>query len=209
VLVLNSSWVPINVTTVYEAICKGLNDRARFVDPETYMTYDFESWVSTWDDAIRHAKIEVPSISTSRVFIRVPEVITTPGYGGMATGKCKGRPKFSRRNIYLRDRNQCQFCGKKLKTEELNLDHVIPKSKGGGMTWTNIVLSCIKCNDKKRNRTPEQAGMRLIRKPTVPKPGELRRSYGERLRRKLGRDIPSTWEGFLSKMFWEVGLQDD
>lgn len=221
VLVLNSGWMPIDVTSVYEAVCKVCNEgtkrnpgpRARFVDPETYITYDFEEWVETWEDAIRAAKFEKDKVMESPCLaFRIPEVIVLTKYDGDGTGFCKtsGRPpKFSRRNVYLRDNSTCQYCGKKCKTDESNLDHVIPKSKGGPMSWTNIVVSCIPCNDKKQNRTPEEAGMHLINRPRVPKPGELKRPWGSRLKNKLkGRVLPS-WEHFLGKMYWSVELRDD
>jgi len=208
VLVLNTSWIPIDVTTVYEAICMAVKERCRFVDPDTYACYDFEEWVVTWEDAIQHARVSMPSLSSPSVTVRIPTVVALTDYSGFATGKCRGRPKFSRRNIYLRDHNMCQYCGKKLRTDQLNLDHVVPKSQGGEMTWENIVLSCIPCNDKKKNRTPEKAGMRLISRPRAPKPGELKRPFGECLRRKLGRNIPSNWEAFVDKMYWDVGLSE-
>jgi hypothetical protein len=76
------------------------------------------------------------------------------------------------------------------------------------MTWTNIVLACIPCNDKKRDRTPEEAGMNLIRRPRVPGLGELKPPFGYRLRSKLGGNVPKTWEQFLGKLYWNVELKD-
>lgn len=221
VLVLNSGWMPIDVTSVYEAVCKVCNEgfhcntspRARFVDPETYMTYDFESWVNTWEDAIRASKLDADKVLESPCLaFRLPEVIVLTQYDGDGTGKSNGKiraPKFSRRNVYLRDRSTCQYCGKKCKTEESNLDHVIPKSKGGQMSWQNIVVSCIPCNNKKMNRTPAQSGMRLLNRPMTPKPGELRQPWGAKLKRKLGGKVLPSWENFLGKIYWEVGLRDD
>jgi 5-methylcytosine-specific restriction endonuclease McrA len=215
VLVLNKGWMPVDVTNVYDAVLKVCrhDPTAKFVDPETYVTYDFEAWVDTWEDAIRAAKFDADKVLESPCLaFRLPEVIVLTRYDGDGHARKSNRPpKFSRRNVYLRDRNTCQYCGRKCSTEESNLDHVIPKSKPycGQMTWTNIVVACVPCNDKKRNRTPEEAGMRLIRKPVVPKPGELKRPWGEKLKRKLrGRVLPS-WEHFLGKMYWEVGLKDD
>lgn len=75
------------------------------------------------------------------------------------------RPKFSRTNIFIRDNLECQYCGQKEKMSDLTIDHVVPKSQGGPKVWTNIVTACRPCNSKKRNRTPEQAGMVLLRKP--------------------------------------------
>jgi 5-methylcytosine-specific restriction endonuclease McrA len=76
--------------------------------------------------------------------------------------------KFSRRNVYARDNYRCQYCNKRHPVEELTCDHVIPRSRGGGTTWTNIVTCCVKCNRKKGGRTPEEAGFSLVRKPMRP-----------------------------------------
>jgi 5-methylcytosine-specific restriction endonuclease McrA len=213
VLVLNKGWMPIDVTNVYDAVLKVCRDKptARFVDPETYATYDFEEWVETWEDAVRAAKFDADKVLESPCLaFRLPEVIVLTKYAGDGhSHKSIRSPKFSRRNVYLRDEHTCQYCGKKCGTEESNLDHVIPKSKKGGMTWLNIVVACIPCNDKKKNRTPGEAGMKLIRRPRVPKPGELRRPWGDKLKRKLkGRVLPS-WEHFLGEMYWEVTLKED
>ena len=63
---------------------------------------------------------------------------------------------------------KCQYCGKKLPTKELNMDHVIPRDRGGGTSWENVVISCIRCNSKKSNRLPKEAGMRLLKEPKRP-----------------------------------------
>jgi len=80
----------------------------------------------------------------------------------------KKHVKFSRSNVYARDRWKCQYCGEKHKTDELNLDHVVPKSKGGKTCWSNIVTSCIDCNTKKRDLALSEAQMKLIKKPIRP-----------------------------------------
>ena len=208
VLVLNSGWVPIDVASVYDVIVMAVRGRCQFIDPETYTMYDFESWIGNWADATDYARIEMNFISSPSVSVRVPEIAVLRDYSGFGTGKRNGQPKMSRRNIYYRDKNICQYCGQKFRTEDLNLDHVIPKSKGGEMTWQNIVCSCIPCNDKKRNRTPAQAGMRLVRQPKPPSPEDMKRPFGQKLKRKLGKNVPQTWEQFLGKMYWEVGLED-
>lgn len=77
--------------------------------------------------------------------------------------------RFSRRNVYLRDENTCQYCGRVFRDEELNLDHVVPRDVGGKTNWENIVTACIRCNSRKANRLPEQAGMTLRRAPAKPK----------------------------------------
>lgn len=77
--------------------------------------------------------------------------------------------RFSRENIYLRDDHSCQYCYKWYPAKELTLDHVIPVSKGGPKSWLNVVTACRACNQKKRNRTPEQAEMPLLKPPVVPR----------------------------------------
>lgn len=197
VLVLNSQWRPIDIHSLHEAKKKVCRDkpRALFVDPETLERLDYGQWIESWDDAIRSAKN--------------PEIIVLTEYDGDGQGGKNNRPpKFSRRNVYLRDKNTCQYCGKKCSTEESNLDHVIPKSKGGPMNWKNIVVACIPCNNRKRDMTPAQANMSLIRQPFAPKAGDLKRRFGAKLRRKLKGNVRPSWENFLGKMYWDVGLKD-
>jgi 5-methylcytosine-specific restriction endonuclease McrA len=206
VLVLNTGWLPFDVTTVHTAICMLCRDnpRARLVDIDTYTTYSFEEWVNNFQEPnlnLRNDEV----IKTPHFSFRRPEVIVLSGYHGNGIGKSvSDKPKFSRRNIYLRDDRKCQYCGKTYGIKELNLDHILPKSKGGTMTWHNIVLSCVACNDKKRDRTPEQAGMSLIKKPTIPKYDDLKLSYYQRIKHKVGSQFPKTWEGFLGKVCLEV-----
>ena len=95
--------------------------------------------------------------------------------------------KFSRPNVYARDGFRCQYCGEKKKMSELNQDHVVPRKQGGRTVWDNIVASCYPCNDKKGARTPAQAGMKLLRKPSKPKTLPLERPDLSM------RDIPEQW----------------
>ena len=214
VLVLNTGWMPVDVTTVYEAVLKVCRDtpRALFVDSATYATYGFEAWVDTWEDAIRASKFQSDEVIESPCLaFRLPEVIMLTGYGGNGYGRSNQSrpPKFSRRNVYARDSSTCQYCGRKCLPKESNLDHVIPKSRGGQMSWKNIVVSCIPCNDRKQNRTPVEAGMNMLRSPRVPQASDLSRSWKDLLKQKLGGRLRPGWENFLGKMYWDVGLRDD
>ena len=83
-------------------------------------------------------------------------------------GHYKKAVKFSRVNVMTRDNFTCQYCGKRFAMKELNYDHVVPRHQGGLTEWTNIVTSCYPCNTRKDRRTPEQAGMRLLKKPKRP-----------------------------------------
>jgi len=105
--------------------------------------------------------------------------------------------KFSRQNIYARDRYKCQYCGDRFSTEDLTYDHVIPKSRGGRTEWKNIVTCCIDCNRKKGGRKPSEASMKLIRKPKRP-------AWVPAIRITVGfREIPQTWRDYL---YWNVEL---
>lgn len=97
--------------------------------------------------------------------------------------------KCNRKNVIWRDKNICQYCGNKFSFYDLTMDHVIPKSRGGDKSWTNIVACCKKCNTKKSNKTPEEARMPLIKKPSVP-----RWSIQILLRDK---EIPNEWNDFI------------
>ena len=196
-LVLNKNLMPVNIIPVCRAIMKVCADRALFLNVETFQTYDFASWVVDWDDAVKAAKIESDCIINTVDFgLFKPEIIVSSEYGGTGYKAGNRVPKFSRTNLYRRDLNTCQYCHKKCKTEDLTMDHVIPKEQGGKATWENIVLACFSCNQRKRNRTPEQAGMRLFRIPKKPKPGDLRINPMERIRRKMDSKSPKTWEQF-------------
>ena len=210
VLVLNRNWMPMNVTTVFDAVCDVYVGRALFVDPLTYATHDFESWVNTWKDAIDQSRVEVDRvIATSKHGVVAPEIISYLEYKGMGLPKTGRRqPKFSRRNVFSRDRNTCQYCGRTFSSENLNLDHVVPKSRGGQMTWENIVLSCIPCNTRKGSHTPKEANMSLVRTPYCPTAKQLYQPTPERLFQRFGRDVPVSWEMFLGKMYWDVELRD-
>jgi 5-methylcytosine-specific restriction endonuclease McrA len=105
--------------------------------------------------------------------------------------------KFSRQNIYARDRYQCQYCGDKYQPEELTYDHVLPKSRGGKTEWENIVTCCVECNRRKGGRTPQEAGMKLIRKPARP-------TWIPALKITIGfQRVPETWRDYL---YWNIEL---
>ncbi len=108
---------------------------------------------------------------------------------------------FSRRNLFARDESSCQYCGQKRETADLTYDHVVPRSQGGKTDWHNIVTCCVDCNRKKGGRTPEQAGMRLIKTPKRPErlPGVLTVTVGL-------QSAPDAWRDFL---YWNVRLDED
>lgn len=189
-LVLNRSWHAIHVTTVRRALSLLYQNAAKVVTPDTFEMHDFLSWAD-----LARAK-NTPCIRTVRLLIPAPEVIVLKGYDGVPIR----RVSFSRRNIYKRDKYTCQYCGRRRPTEDLSIDHVVPRSSGGKLSWTNCVISCLECNVKKGNRTLKEAGMRLIRQPTKP-------DWAPYLELTLGYRRQS-WEKFISDRYWDAELEE-
>ena len=157
VLVLNRSYLPIHVTTVRRAFTLIFQGTALAVGRD-YGTFDFESWM-------RQSMQRVEAIGTSRGPIRVPRVILLVRFDRVP----KRHVRYSRVNIFARDKFTCQYCGAKPHRSELNLDHVIPRSLGGRTTWENVVCCCVDCNRRKGGRTPKQARLDLLRRPVKPR----------------------------------------
>ncbi len=137
VLVLNATFEPINVTAVRRALVLLLKGVAQA-------------------EELNHAEIHSASNA-----VRVPSVIRLLAYRHIP----QQTRALSRKNILLRDRNICQFCGKIFPASDLTLDHVVPRSRGGRSSWENLVACCYQCNNHKGDRTPEEAGLQLVRRP--------------------------------------------
>ncbi|MEL7485220.1 MAG: HNH endonuclease [Planctomycetota bacterium] len=135
-------------------------------------------------------------MKTVRMDIAVPRIIRLLGYDRLP----EQRVKLNRRNLFARDRNRCQYCGNHFPTSELSIDHVNPRSQGGGDSWENLVCACIRCNAKKGGRTPAQARMSLIKKPAMPKRNPL-------ISIRLGHDRYASWKQFLDNAYWSVELR--
>jgi 5-methylcytosine-specific restriction endonuclease McrA len=199
VLVLNKLFMAIHIISVRRAFVLLCKDLAEVVSQEDgqFSTYDFETWREVSEFRSRNFREEDDDwVRTANSEIQVPRVIRLLSYEKLP----KQTVKFNRRNIFARDHNQCQFCGKKFPTTELSLDHVVPRSQGGRSTWENIVCACIKCNVKKGGRTPKQAHMTLIRKPEKPKRSPM-------LNLKLTLNKYQSWKTFLENAYWSVELK--
>ena len=157
VLVLNRSYFPVHVTSVRRAFSLLYQGIAKAVDQQ-YRTFDYESWSAL------SASVHDETIGLIGRAIRVPRVILLVSYDRVP----RRQVRFSRFNVFARDKNTCQYCGRRFSRNELNLDHVIPRSQGGLSTWTNIVCSCLRCNRVKGGRRPEEARMRLVKQPVQP-----------------------------------------
>jgi len=160
VLVLNRLWQVVNVVNARRAITLLYVGRGRVV-ADDFATYTWESWAETSTGESQDA---VDTVSAPSFRVAVPRIIQLLEYDRVP----RPRVKFTRANVYLRDRNQCQYCGRLTRHSQLTLDHIHPRSRGGRATWRNIVVSCFGCNARKANRRPEEAGMQLLREPRQP-----------------------------------------
>ena len=197
VLVLNKLYMAVHVISVRRAFCLLFKDLAEVVtvDDGRYMSYDFDSWREVSEARALFKGPDDDYIRTVHFEIQVPRVIRLLSYDRMP----KQKVKFNRRNIFARDSNRCQYCGKRFPTSELSLDHVMPRSRGGKATWENIVCACLKCNVRKGGRTPTEARMALIKEPIQPKTSPS-------LCLKLTNRKYTSWKAFLDNAYWSVEL---
>ena len=192
VLVLNRRWDPIQTTSVKDAIGLVAKGSAFVIDPATFDRHDLLSWgeVSKAMKAVGDGLIR-----SQHLAIVPPEVVVLTAYEGRGDRSVV----FSRKNIFKRDRYTCQYCGKQPGPEELTIDHVMPRSRGGTSTWENCLLACVECNKRKADKTPEEARM-------IPRKAPKKPSW-----KTLAQVNPSSrresWNNFLSRAYWEVELE--
>jgi len=193
VLVLNRLWQAVNTCTVRRAFALLYQGHAHVVnhDPsDRFTTHDLQSWA---DFSRRYPEEQM--VQGVSIRVRIPRIIVLLLFDRLP----KKEIKFTRQNVYERDQYTCQYCGKVCDPEELNLDHVIPRDKGGLTTWENVVCSCISCNTRKANRLPHQAGMKLIRAPRKPK-------WRPFVHLSPNSSIHESWKHFIDVTYWNVEL---
>ena len=142
VLLLNASYEPLQVVSLRRAIVLLLKEKAEIVEA---------------DGAELHSgSLVLPKPSVIRLvyYVKIPSRLHLP---------------LTRKMVLARDNYTCQYCGRQFPKSELTIDHVIPKSRGGETTWDNVVVACRRCNQRKGNRTPKEAGMKLLREPYEPR----------------------------------------
>ena len=200
VLVLNRHYSAIRIVDARRAFVLLAKEIAEVVAIEdgSYVSYPFATWTELSEFRRHFEEGDHDWVRTARISIAVPKIVRVLGYDRLP----REQVKLNRRNIYARDLNRCQYCGRTFATKELTLDHVKPRVQGGGNSWTNLVCACVKCNARKGGRTPEQAGMRLVRAPVKPK-----RNPAISLR--LGSPKYQSWKAFLDEAYWTVELSED
>ncbi|MBU3684355.1 MAG: HNH endonuclease [Phycisphaerales bacterium] len=199
VLVLNKLYSAVRVVDARRAftlLCKGAAEVVN-VEAGSYVSYSLNSWAEAAEFQRAFEHEEHDWVTTPSIVMAVPKIIRLLGYERLP----REPVKLNRRNIYARDQNRCQYCGKHFSTKELTLDHVVPRVQGGDNSWTNLVCACVRCNARKGGRTPNQARMKLIRDPVKP-----RRNPAITLR--LGSPKYQSWKAFLDEAYWTVELQD-
>ena len=185
VLVLNRLWQPVNTCSARRALILVYLGHAQVVQTDednNFFTHDFGSWLEhsvsqAGDDMVRTVKraLRVPRIIVLAIFDRLP----------------KKEVKFTRENIFKRDDYTCQYCGTQFEAKKLNLDHVVPRDKGGRTSWENLVASCVPCNSRKGNKLPAEARMFPRKEPKAPRWRPLFSSAGE----TVGYD--ESWRHFV------------
>lgn len=166
-LVLNKSWVAIRIEPAKKSLSKVFKDRAQLMDEKDFMLYDWDSWFDLFG-------------------LRIPEVIVLNKYNKIPRTSIK----LTRKNLMIRDNFTDQYTGEKLDPRDATIDHVIPRSRGGKNTWDNVVLCHQKVNEKKGDKTPEEAGYILLKKPVRPQWNPL---YSKIVSRR-----PESWEKFIN-----------
>lgn len=158
VLVINRLYQPVQITSARRAVLLLYGGSALALD-DGGEAHDFPSWRS---QPVREGDFAIPVVGGA---LRVPRVVHLRRYDRAR------RPvvRLTRKNVMLRDDYHCQYCASHLPTRDLNIDHVLPRSRGGPDSWENLVTACRECNLRKGRRTPEEASMRLLRAPFAPR----------------------------------------
>lgn len=187
VLVLNRLWQPVNIVGVQRAFGLLLQDHAQviYTGDSSFRMMDAAAWLAL-SEGDAPADNEA-YITTVRLRIRVPKVLLLRSYDRLPVQEVR----FTRETLFERDDYRCQYCGNSFEASQLNMDHVIPRDRGGRTSWENIVTSCIKCNSRKANRLPHQANMHLLRKPERPR----WRPFVSSL---IGQDYDREWDHFIN-----------
>ncbi|MEO0445910.1 MAG: HNH endonuclease [Verrucomicrobiota bacterium] len=161
-LVLNRLWQPVNICTARRAFTLLYLGHAEVVfadEDNNFATHDIASWMGS----SRHLG-NLALVRTIKTSFGIPEIIVLSLFDRLP----KKEVKFTRQNVFERDDHVCQYCNRSFESKDLNLDHVVPREKGGKNTWENIVTSCIRCNTRKANKLPHQANMFPVKEPKAP-----------------------------------------
>lgn len=190
---LNRGFYAIHVMEWQRALSLLYQDHAEVLD-DNLVPYDFNNWAELSAGMKEHPG---GFVHTTTLRIAIPDVIRLKRYDRLP----RSEVKFTRRNIYEHYGYKCCYCGRRYATNELNLDHVIPRAKGGLTEWSNIVTACIPCNARKSDKYPEEVGMKLLVSPTRPT------WHGQRSLIKIGMKVKASWQKLIDAKYWDSELE--
>jgi len=197
VLVLNRLYLAVHVIGVRRAfglVCRELAEVIHYEEGR-FANYDFQTWREYSELRVECKQPHEDWLRSVNFEIQVPRVIRLLTYDRLPNRSLR----LNRHTVFARDGHCCQYCGHRLPPSQLSLDHVLPRSRGGLTTWDNVVCACVTCNVKKGGRTPQEAHMKLHRKPFRPKRSPL-------LTLKLRNPKYESWKNWLEEAAWEVGV---
>ena len=201
VLVLNRYYMAVRIVNVRRAFGLLVRELAEVIHLEQgplgeplFANYDFEAWREVSESRAGDKQPHDDWIRAVTFEIQVPRVIRLLEYDRLPAQKLH----LNRRNVLARDDHICQYCGRRFPNHQLSIDHVMPRSRGGGTSWENVVCACLDCNVKKGGRTPKEARMKLVTPPVKPKRNPL-------LAIKLTNPKYVSWKTWLEGVHWEIG----
>jgi 5-methylcytosine-specific restriction endonuclease McrA len=199
VLVLNRLYMAVHIINIRRAFCLLYRDLAEVVHLEDgrFTNYSFETWLELSELHVDCKQPHEDWIRGVNFEILAPRVIRLFDFDRLP----KQHLHLNRRTVLARDDHTCQYCGRHFPTSQLSLDHVVPRSRGGGMTWENVVCACLTCNTKKGGRTPHEARMKLTRHPKRP-------NHNPMLVQKLSNPKYEIWRTWLDGVCWDIGAKD-
>ena len=192
-LVLNKAWIPVHIVVWKKAMSLIYQEHANALDRD-FLSYPFKYWlefsrVNGHDYAVAHS---------ARLAIAIPEIVVLTKYNKLPPRDVK----YSRENVFQRDKYKCQYCGNVFTLSNLTVDHIIPRDAGGKSVWHNITTACKTCNNFKANRTPAQAHMTLLKKPVKPQ-------WLNPITHARGKThICESWKRFMDRVEDKVDEQD-
>lgn len=195
-LVLNKSFAAVHICGMEKVMAMMFTGEAEAVD-ENLQCYNFKDWVEL---SAMMGENRNGFVNTVTMKIAVPDVVRLLRFNKLP----QRQVKFTRENVYRHYKKKCCYCAKTLTTFELTYDHVIPRAKGGKSEWKNIVLSCKPCNARKADKTPGEAGMRLLVQPSRP---EWKGSGT--LCVMAPAPMPVSWQQLIDRAFWDSELDPD
>ena len=191
VLVLNRHYLAVQVSEVRDAICVLFSNKAKVIDDQ-WITYTFHQW----ENKTRQIQLNNTELSkytgilySPSTAILAPQVIFFPECE--YTSPLIKSIRYSRRNIFQRDLYTCQYCYKKFNKDNLSIDHIVPKSRGGTNNWKNVVTCCKQCNMQKGDKLITELGWNLKQEPKEPK-------WKSHIGKPFNQEKRSYWETFLN-----------